>query len=331
MENNQGNKAKRILNSGQEGGFRAGYIKTLSNNKWELLLKNLNKTNMKNAYKQVFRNAANMRSTHRVKTWTAKKLRSAGGMVVKAGVVVTAVVIAARKILPASVKESIINAAGTKFGPDGAKYARMLLISNSNTPPPPPKNEQEQKIQELIKQAAERNAKVRNAALEAVKNLPQSLSEMNANQQLALGNIMARARAGNANAQRRVNAIGNTARFQSSVAAAIVTPFAKGILKNIAGTMNKPFVNKVAKMSSKNQLVTNIKRKISVSDLAAIGERTAAVTQRNSRSQNMIRSALNLKRKLQSGDIMSLTNNQVSLLLQGIYKAPIAQKLFLSG
>jgi hypothetical protein len=153
---------------------------------------------------------------------------------------------------------------------------------------------------------------------------------MNVNQQLALGNNMARARAGNANAQRRVQTIGNTARFQSSVAAAIVTPFAKGILKNIAGTVSKPVINKVSTMS-KNQLFTNIQRKIPVRNLAAIGERTAAVTQRNSTSRNMIRSAINLKRKLQTGDIMSLTNSQVSLLLQGISKAPRARNLFLRG
>jgi hypothetical protein len=153
---------------------------------------------------------------------------------------------------------------------------------------------------------------------------------MNVNQQLALGNNMQRARLGNSNAQRRVNTVRNTARFQSSVAAAMVTPFAKGILRNIAGTVSKPVINKVAKMS-KNQLVTTIQRKIPVRDLAAIGERTAAVTQRNSTSRNMIRSALNLKRKLQSGNITSLTNSQVSLLLQGIYKAPRARNLFLRG
>jgi hypothetical protein len=153
---------------------------------------------------------------------------------------------------------------------------------------------------------------------------------MNVNQQLALGNNMARARAGNVNAQRRVRSIGNTARFQSSVAAAIVTPFAKGIIRNIAKTVSKPVINKVATMS-KNQLITSIQQKIPVEGLAAIGERIAARTQRNSGSRNMIRSALNLKRKLQMGKITNLTNSQVSLLLQGIYKAPRARNLFLRG
>ena len=302
LQNNRGNKAKRILNSGREGGFRAGYIKNMSNNAWMSILGNLNKTNMSNANRQAFRNAANMRSTHRVNSWTAKRARA----LLKVGAAAGGAVMLAREKLPNSAKQRIYRELETRFGKNKANIARRLL--NKRTPQLPPNVHVPPEVTSTI----------------------QNFTEMNVNQQLALGNNMARARAGNANAQRRVQTIGNTARFQSSVAAAIVTPFAKGILKNIAGTVSKPVINKVSTMS-KNQLFTNIQRKIPVRNLAAIGERTAAVTQRNSTSRNMIRSAINLKRKLQTGDIMSLTNSQVSLLLQGISKAPRARNLFLRG
>ncbi len=332
LTNNRGNKAKRILNSGREGGFRAGYLKNLPNNRWKSIINNLNKTNMSNNSKNVFRQAASMRSTHRVNTWGAKTLRRAGVAATVAAAAVTAVVVTARKVLPAPMKEKIISMADSKFGPEGAKYARMLLMSNSNTPPPKPKTNKEEQVQQFVKQQAEQNAKVRQAEQNAAsKMIKQNYSsDMSVNNQLALGNNMARARAGNVNAKRRVNVVGHTARFQSSVAAAIVTPFAKGIIRNIAGTVSKPVINKIATLS-KNQLVTTIQRQIPPRELAAIGERTATVTQRNSRSQNMIRSALNLKNKLQMGKITNLTNSQVSLLLQGIYKAPRARNLFLKG
>jgi hypothetical protein len=312
LENNKvNNKARRILNSGKEGGgfggMGAGYIKNLSNDQWKSILENLNKTHMTPNQRRIFRNAANMRSNHRVNSWTAKRLRSAGGLAVKAGAAVGGAALLARETLPNSAKQRIYREIENRFGKNKANIARRLL-NKSQTPPPPNVNIPPE-VQRIIQQ---------------------NFTEMNVNQQLALGNNMARARSGNQNAKRRVNAVGNTARFQSSVAAAMVTPFAKVILRNIAGTMSKPFVNKVAKMS-KNQLVTTI-QKIPVTDLAAIGERTATVTRRNSKSsRNMIRSALNLKRKLQSGNIMSLTNSQVSLLLQGISRAQRARNLFLRG
>jgi hypothetical protein len=303
LMNNRGNKAKRILNSGKEGGFRAGYIKNLSNAEWNSILQNLNKTDMKNSNRNVFRQAKNMRLGYRVNTWSAKRARG----LLKAGAAVGGTILLAREKLPNSAKQRIYRELETRFGKNKANIARRLLNKSQN--PPPPSVNIPPEVQRIIQQ---------------------NFTEMNVNQQLALGNNMARARSGNENAQRRVNAVGNTARFQSSVAAAVVTPFAKGILRNIAGTVSKPVINKVATMS-KNQLFTTIQRKIPVRELAAIGERTAAVTQRNSKSQNMIRSALNLKRKLQSGKITNLTNSQVSLLLQGIYKAPRARNLFLRG
>lgn len=306
LMNNKGNKANRILSSGREGGLGAGYLKNLSNNEWNSIINNLNKTNMNTATKNVFRNAASMRHTHRINSWTAKKLRSVGGVALKAGAAVGGAVMLAREKLPNSAKQRIYREIETRFGKNKANIARRLL--NKRAPQLPPSVNIPPEVSSTI----------------------QNFTEMNVNQQLALGNNIERARTGNVNAQRRVQTIGNTARFQSSVAAALVTPFAKGILKNISGSVSKPIINKVATMS-KNQLVTTIQRKIPERELAAIGERTATITQRNSRSRNMIRSALNLKRKLQSGDIMSLTNNQVSLLLQGISKAPKARNLFLRG
>jgi hypothetical protein len=300
LMNDRGNKAKRILNSGKEGGFRAGYIKNLSNSEWNSIIQNLDRTNMNNSSRKVFRNAKNMRPTYKVNTWTAQRARG----LLKAGAAVGGAVLLAREKLTNSAKQRIYREIETRFGKNKANIARRLL-NKSQTPPV-------------------------NVPPEVRSVIQQNFTEMNVNQQLALGNNMARARSGNANAQRRVNTTRNTARFQSSVAAAMVTPFAKGILRNISGSVSKPVINKVASMS-KNQLVTTIQQKIPVRELAAIGERTYASTSRNSRSQNMIRSALNLKRKLQSGRITNLTNNQVSLLLQGIYKAPRARNLFLRG
>lgn len=306
--NSNPNKARRILNSGREGGFRAGYLKNLSNSEWNSIIGNLNRTNMNNTNRQVFRSAANMRSSHKVNGWFSKRARAVGGVAIKAAGLAGGAILLAREKLPNSAKQRIYRELETRFGKNKANIARKLL-NKSQTPPAnvPPE------VRKTIQNA-----------------LPQNLTEMNVNQQLALANNMQRAREGNSNAKRRVNTIRNVARFQSAAAASIVTPFARGVLRNISGTVSRPIFNKVASMS-KNQLFTTIQRKIPVRELAAIGERTYASTSRNSSSQNMIRSALNLKRKLQSGDIMSLTNNQVSLLLQGIYKAPRARNLFLRG
>lgn len=79
LVNNRPNKAKRILNSGKEGGFRSGYLKNLSNAEWNSILANVNSVEgFTENQKQVFRNAAGLRPGHRVNTFLAKRARTVG-------------------------------------------------------------------------------------------------------------------------------------------------------------------------------------------------------------------------------------------------------------
>lgn len=97
LANNRPNKAKRILNSGKEGGFRAGYLKNLSNAEWNSILVNVNSVEgLTNNQKQVFRNAAGLRPGHRVNTFLAKKARTFGKAALVGGAVVAGGLLAAR-------------------------------------------------------------------------------------------------------------------------------------------------------------------------------------------------------------------------------------------
>lgn len=86
LVNNRPNKAKRILNSGKEGGFRSGYLKNLSNAEWNSILANVNSVEgFTENQKQVFRNAAGLRPGHRVNTFLAKRARTVGKVALAGG------------------------------------------------------------------------------------------------------------------------------------------------------------------------------------------------------------------------------------------------------